>query len=242
MTLLEVRGLVSGYGQTTVLHEVSLSLEPGETLAVLGANGAGKSTLLRAISGLEPAWRGAISFDGRDVTGLDAASRAAAGIGHVLEGRRLFGSMSVRDNLRVGEDIGSRGSRSGPTMAEVLSLFPVLAERLEQRSETLSGGQQQMLAIARALLAAPQLLLLDEPSLGLSPVSRQHLAAHLGELKRSHITILLVEQNLRFARAICSQGSVMRRGRIVLERIELEQASDRQLLDHYIGSGDAVDS
>ena len=236
--MLEVTKLCAGYDKLRVLHEVDLSVAHGQLLAVIGANGAGKSTLLRALSGLiRPSGR--ITLDGRDITGLPAEKIAAAGLAHVPENRLVFPSLTVSDNLVLG---GWTRRRAGATVAarraQVLELFPPLAMRLGQPAGTLSGGEQQMLAIGRGLMADPSVLVLDEPSLGLAPRLVGQIFAALAELKSDHqLTIVLVEQNTRAAFRVADQVAVMDRGRIVTTGTPDALSRDDRVQHTYLGGG-----
>ncbi len=215
MSMLIVRGLRSGYGKIEVLHELSLAVEQGQIVALIGANGAGKTTLLKTISGLIRPAAGEIEFAGTSIARRPAHNIVALGLSHVPEGRAILKRMSVLDNLRMGAYV--RTDREvGRDIAEALGRFPVLAERRNQMAGALSGGEQQMLAIARALIARPRLLLLDEPSLGLAPKLVTRIFLTLRELRQEGKTILLVEQNARLALQIADQGHVMERGKIVI--------------------------
>ena len=211
--MLEVRQLESRYGRIPALRGIDLRVAEGELVALVGANGAGKTTLLRIISGVQPACAGEIRFDGKDLARLSARQRVQLGIVQVPEGRQMFGPLSVEDNLRLGAF--ARGSRDA--VGEVLALFPALARKRTEPAGTLSGGQQQMLAIGRALMAQPRLLLLDEPSMGLAPRLAAEIFAHIAALRAQGTTILLVDQNARAALAIAERGYVMETGRIVLQ-------------------------
>jgi branched-chain amino acid transport system ATP-binding protein len=204
---------------------------PGELVALVGANGAGKTTLLRAISGVQPTSGGQIRFDGQDLARLSARKRVQLGIVQVPEGRQVFGPMTVEDNLLLGAF--ARGTPGG--LEPVLAMFPVLADRRRQLAGTLSGGQQQMLAIARALMAAPKLLLLDEPSMGLAPRLVAEIFAQIADLKAKGTTILLVDQNARAALAIADRGYVMETGRVVLAGAAAELLRDSQVRQAYLG-------
>jgi len=213
--MLAIRGLRSGYGKIKVLHDVDLTIEQGQIVSLIGANGAGKTTLLKTITGLIPSSAGQIDFAGTSIADRPAHKIVALGISHVAEGRAILKRMTVLDNLRMGAYVRS-DSEVDRDIAQVLERFPVLAERRNQMAGTLSGGEQQMLAIGRALVARPRLLLLDEPSLGLAPKIVTRIFITLRELKQEGKTILLVEQNARLALQIANQGYVMERGRIVL--------------------------
>jgi branched-chain amino acid transport system ATP-binding protein len=215
MSMLIVRGLRSGYGKIEVLHELTLAVEQGQIVALIGANGAGKTTLLKTISGLIRPAAGEIEFAGTSIARRPAHDIVALGLSHVPEGRAILKRMSVLDNLRMGAYVRADGE-VGREIAEALGRFPVLAERRNQMAGALSGGEQQMLAIARALVARPRLLLLDEPSLGLAPKLVTRIFLTLRELRQEGKTILLVEQNARLALQIADQGHVMERGKIVI--------------------------
>lgn len=213
--LLEIRDLHAGYDGVSVLHGVDLDVEAGEIVAVLGSNGAGKSTLNNNISGLFRAFGGVIRFEGADVTAAPPARLVAAGLIHVPEGRRIFPNLTVRENLDLGSYRRGR-SRRPKNRDRVIAIFPRLAERLDQAAGTLSGGEQQMLAIGRGLMAEPRLLILDEPSLGLSPLLVEEMFGLIGRLHREELAVLLVEQNVMQSLAVASRAYVMENGRIVL--------------------------
>ena len=229
--MLDVKALGSRYGRIPALAGVDLRVAPGEFVALVGANGAGKTTLLRTISGVQPASNGSIIFDGKDLARLSARKRVQLGIVQVPEGRQVFGPMTVEDNLLLGAF--ARGPREG--LEPVLAMFPALAERRRQLAGTLSGGQQQMLAIARALMAQPRLLLLDEPSMGLAPRLVAEIFAQITLLKAQGTTILLVDQNARAALAIADRGYVMETGRIVLHGLAADLLRDPQVQQAYLG-------
>ena len=228
--MLEVRGLSSRYGRVPALGGVDLDVARGELVALVGANGAGKTTLLRAISGVQPSV-GAIRFEGSDLAQVSPRGRVKLGIVQVPEGRQVFGPLSVQDNLRLGAF--ARGSRE--TLAEVIALFPALGSKRRAAAGTLSGGQQQMLAIGRALMANPTLLLLDEPSMGLAPRLVAEIFARIDALRTRGTTILLVDQNARAALAIADRGYVMETGRIVLEGNARALLDDPQVQQAYLG-------
>jgi branched-chain amino acid transport system ATP-binding protein len=212
--LLTVDGLSAAYGRVTALREVSLSVRPGEIVAMLGANGAGKTTLLNAISGVLPLSGGSVIFDGRRIDGLKPWQTARLGLAHVPEGREIFPGMTVEANLRV-VDVNGGGPEFG--VDRVLELFPRLKERFGQLAGGLSGGEQQMLAIGRGLMARPRLLLFDEPSMGLSPLLARSVLGAIAELRRSGIASLLVEQNMRAALKVADRAYVLRVGRVTRE-------------------------
>ena len=212
--LLKIEGLDVGYGQIRICHDVSLEIDSGELVCLLGRNGAGKTTLLRGVIGSAPHRLGNILFDGRDISGLEDFERAHLGIGYVPQGRLMFAKVSVADNLRSGTAIG-RGT-FGPISENVFEYFPILRERMDQKAGTLSGGEQQMLAIGRALAGKPRLLLLDEPSEGVQPTIVQSIRDLLLRIRlEQNLAMLLVEQNLKFATEVAQRGYVMDKGQIV---------------------------
>ncbi len=213
--LLQVDSLDSHYGRIKALHGVTLAVGEGELVALVGANGAGKTTLLRCISGVQTVSRGAVRYDGRDITRIAPDRRVRMGISQVPERRLLFAPMSVRDNLLLGGYTRSR-SEVDEDLSKVFTLFPELEIRRDQQAGTLSGGQQQMLAISRALMARPRLLLLDEPSLGLAPKLVEEVLATATALKRSGVTVLLVEQNAQAALSIADRAYVLETGQVAL--------------------------
>ena len=230
--MLEVDRLQSRYGRIPALSGVSLRVGPGELVALVGANGAGKTTLLRAISGVQPSCGGAIRFDGNDLAKKHARKRVQLGIVQVPEGRQVFAPMTVEDNLRLGAF--ARGARDG--LARIFSIFPALEAKRRELAGNLSGGQQQMLAIGRALMASPRLLLLDEPSMGLAPRLVVEIFAHIAALKSLGMTILLVDQNARAALAVADRGYVMETGRVVLAGSARELLHDPQVQQAYLGA------
>ena len=229
--MLEVRGLASRYGRIPALHEVSLDVRAGELVAIVGANGAGKTTLLRALSGVQPASAGSIRFDGRDIGGDSPRRRVVQGMVHVPEGRQVFAALSVEDNLRLGAY--ARGNAA--TLEQVWAMFPVLRDKRDEDAGTLSGGQQQMLALGRALMGEPRLLLLDEPSMGLAPRLVAEIFGHVAALKARGTTILLVDQNARAALAIADRGYVLETGRIVGSGPAAELLRDARVREAYLG-------
>ena len=234
MTMLALNGLRSGYGKIAVLHDVSLSIERGQIVTLIGANGAGKTTLLKTISGLIRPTAGTIDFEGRSIARLPAHKIVALGLSQVPEGRAILKRMTVMDNLRMGA-FTRHDSEIASDIGKVFERFPVLAERREQMAATLSGGEQQMLAIGRALIARPSLLLLDEPSLGLAPKFITRIFQTLRELRQEGKTILLVEQNARQALQIADRGYVMERGRIVLSGNGGELLNNPEVQRTYLG-------
>ncbi|MBI3368629.1 MAG: ABC transporter ATP-binding protein [Burkholderiales bacterium] len=229
--MLQVERLECRYGRIPALRGVSLSVAAGELVALVGANGAGKTTLLRALSAVQPICGGSVRLDGRDLARLHARQRVQAGIVQVPEGRQVFAPMTVEDNLRLGAF--ARGTRGA--LGRIYALFPVLEEKARQLAGNLSGGQQQMLAIGRALMAEPRLLLLDEPSMGLAPRLVAEIFARIAQLKARGTTILLVDQNARAALGIADRGYVMETGRIVLAGSARDLLRDPQVQQAYLG-------
>ena len=232
-SLLSVSALHAGYGSVEVLHGVSLTVAEGEIVTVLGANGAGKSTTLMTICGAVPARQGAITFAGQPINQLPAHEIVRRGISQVPEGRRIFPRLTVRDNLELGAF--QRQDDIAADLERVLELFPILRERAGQLGGTLSGGEQQMLAIARALMARPKLLLLDEPSLGLAPLMVAKIFEVIQAINRSGTTILLVEQNANRALHIAQRGYVLETGRIVLEDTAPNLIHNADVKRSYLG-------
>ncbi len=213
--MLEVRDLVAGYGEVEVLHGLDLSVEAGGITAVVGANGAGKTTLMRTLAGLLPVGAGSIALEGREIGGLSAAARLAQGLCLVPEGRLVFPAFTVEETLKIGAYTPAARKDWRARAEAMLRLFPRLAERRQARAGTLSGGEQQMLALARGLMAGPRLLLLDEPSLGLAPVMADFLFAQIAALRAEGLTILLVEQNVQASLTLADRAYVLENGRIV---------------------------
>ena len=230
---LEVEALEAGYGKAQVLFGVDLEVEAGELVALLGANGAGKTTLLRALSGLLRPWKGSVLLGGKDLRGLSPARRARLGLGHVPEGRQLFPLMTVEENLRLGAAFLAPG-REKEGYERVYALFPQLAERRRQLAGTLSGGEQQMLAIGRALMGFPRILLVDEPSLGLSPRLAEEVLLALKEVARGGVGVLLVEQNVALSLEVAERGYVLEHGRVVLEGPAQALAQDPRVREAYL--------
>ena len=214
--MLALDGVAAGYGDVLAVRSISLEVAPGECVALIGANGAGKTTTLRAIAGLLPLRGGRILFEGRPLAGLTPREIVALGLAHVPEGRQVFASLTVLENLEMGARTPAARAARRETLDEVFALFPRLKERAPQAAGTLSGGEQQMLAIGRALMARPRLLLLDEPSLGLAPIAVRSIMEIVATVNRRGTTILLVEQNVRRALALCGRGYVVENGVVAL--------------------------
>ncbi len=235
---LVVRGLRAGYGGAEVLRGIDLDAAPGTLTALIGANGAGKSTLLKCISGLVPPTSGTIRLGGQPIAGRPPADIVRCGIAHVPEGRQIFGRLTVADNLRLGAYSQLRQLRPAEVAARiegVCEIFPVLSARLGEQASLLSGGQQQMLAIARGLMARPRLLLLDEPSLGLAPVLVGEISGVLRRLRETGVGLLLVEQNARLSLAIADRAYVLETGRVVLSGTGEELLGAPEVIHRYLG-------
>ena len=238
--MLEVVGLTGGYGQIEVLRDVSIRVGNGDAVTILGPNGAGKTTLIRMISGFLRPRAGRIIFEGRDITGMQPFALVHQGMTQVLEGRQVFGPLTVLENLRLGTYARSRSGR--PAFAEdterVYALFPILRKRSAQKAGTLSGGEQMMLAIGRALMGRPRLLLLDEPSTGLAPMVVKSILEALGELRKSGLTMLIIEQNPDAALSVATRGYVLELGRVHHEGTADSLRGDPRLAEAYFGLGD----
>ena len=233
--MLELRGLTVRYGAVEALHGVDLRVAPGEIVAILGANGAGKTTTLKAVSGLLRPAAGEILLAGRPIHAVPAHALVRMGLAHAPEGRRIFGALTVRENLMLGAFTRRDEEGIREAAALVHRLFPVLESRRSQLAGTLSGGEQQMLAIGRALMAKPQVLLLDEPSLGLAPLLVQAIFRTIREINERGITVVLVEQNARAALRLAHRGYVLEVGRIVREGPAAELAADPEVQKAYLG-------
>ena len=233
--MLEARELTTAYHGLVAISGVSIEVAEGEIVAVAGANGAGKSTLLKSIAGLERPRSGAVLFEGERIDGLAPHLITARGIAFVPENRRLFPRLSVRDNLRLGSYLfRSRADREAP-LARVMALFPRLSERLDQRAETLSGGEQQMLAIARALMTRPRLLMLDEPSQGIMPKLVDEIFAAVTEIRRAGTTVLIVEQRLTECLEIADRAYVLQTGRVMMQGTAAEIRDNANVRQAYLG-------
>jgi branched-chain amino acid transport system ATP-binding protein len=235
MPLLEVSEIRTHYGSIEALKGVSLTVEEGEVVTLIGSNGAGKSTTLRSISGLTPASSGRISFAGQDITRVPAHEIVAYGIALSPEGRHCFPRMTVRENLDLGAH-HRRGAEVADDLERVFELFPRLHEREKQKAGTMSGGEQQMLAIGRALMARPRLLMLDEPSMGIAPILVQRIYETIGAINRDGVTILLVEQNANYALDISARGYVLETGRVVLANDSDQLRDDPEVQRAYLGT------
>src|SRR6516162_6420765 len=232
--MLLVESLTSAYGRIEVLHRVSIEVRAAEIAALVGANGAGKTTLLRAISGVQPTTAGCVRFEGKPIEKMPSHARVALGITQVPEGRQLFAPLSVEDNLKLGA-WSRRAANLESDLERAYALFPLLASMRKRQAGALSGGQQQMLAIARALMARPRLLLLDEPSMGLAPILVDQILEAIRELKASGLTILLVEQNAHAALAIADRAYVLETGRITMRGTAAEIRFDPRVREAYLG-------
>jgi branched-chain amino acid transport system ATP-binding protein len=232
--LLKLEGVSAGYGSLQILHDLSLEVRSGEVVALVGANGAGKTTTLRTISGLLRPSSGRVTFDGQDLAGVGAHEVVRRGLVMVPEGRELFGDLTVRENLDMGGFTRSQGERAG-TLEQVYELFPILAERRAQRAGTMSGGQQQMLAIGRALMARPQLLMLDEPSLGLAPLMVKTVFEIVGRIRETGITVLIVEQNAVRTLELADRAYVLESGSVTVSGAGLELLADKRVRSAYLG-------
>ncbi len=234
-SLLRLEGIEAGYGDMTAVRGVSLEVRAGEIVAIIGSNGAGKTTTLRAICGLIPLRRGVVELDGRRLHGHTPAAIVAGGVAHVPEGRQLFPTMTVLENLELGARTAESRRLREETLARVFTLFPRLAERKKQLAGTLSGGEQQMTAVGRALMARPRLLMLDEPSLGLAPVMVASIFENLARINRDGVTILLVEQNVPRALRLSHRAYVLENGTIALEGESARLLADEGIKRAYFG-------
>jgi branched-chain amino acid transport system ATP-binding protein len=233
--MLELRAITAGYGQFTALWDVSLRVDRGEAVAVVGPNGAGKTTLLRVISGLIAPRSGALTFDGAELAGRPAHQIVGHGIAHVPEGRRLFPALTVADNLKMGAFLPAARARFAESLERVYALFPVLAERRAQRAGSMSGGEQQMLAIGRALMSRPKIILLDEPSMGLAPVMVLRLFDLIRRIREEGYTILVVEQNVRQVLKLVDRAYLLEVGRVRMEGRAAELSEQDFVRKAYMG-------
>lgn len=235
MAILEIRNVAAGYGEVQILWGAELSLEPGQLTSLVGANGAGKTTMLRTVMGLLRPWEGTVTFNGQDVSGLPAHAKAAMGLVLVPEGRQLFTDMTVAENLEMGATPGRARERMSYNLERAFTMFPRLKERREQKAGTLSGGEQQMLAVARGIMADPVVLMIDELSLGLAPVLVVDLFQSLMRLKDEGLTMLLVEQNVQMALAVSNYAYVLSQGKVELEGPSRVLARDEHVRTAYLG-------
>jgi branched-chain amino acid transport system ATP-binding protein len=232
---LLVTHLQAGYGDVQVLWDISLAVKAGELVCLIGSNGAGKTTFLRCLSGIVRATSGTIAVDGRDMTNAPSAALVQAGVAHVPEGRRLFSAMSVRDNLLMGAYLRNDKETISADLERVYAMFPILADRRRQDAGTLSGGEQQMCAIGRGLMAAPSLLMIDELSLGLAPRAVELLIERLREINRSGVAILLVEQDVTNALELADRGYVINRGQVSMSGASSALLADPAIREAYMG-------
>jgi len=235
MPLLDIKNLVSGYKKVSVLHGISIQVEGKEILAVVGSNGAGKTTLLKTISGLLPPFSGEILFEQTPIHGLEPYQIVEKGVVQVPEGRQLFNFLTVQQNLQVGSHVAEARQRRADTLKTIFDLFPVLSERRQQLAGTLSGGEQQMLATARALMARPKMLMMDEPSWGLAPMLVHRLFETICQINQQGCTILLVEQHVQQALSIATRGYVLERGNVFMQGGGQELLKDERLKESYLG-------
>lgn len=238
---LDAVNITAGYGRHTVLRDVSVTVAQGELVSLIGANGAGKSTLFRCLSGRLKPWSGTISLFGENIENKAPHQVVRAGLGQVPEGRQIFAGLNVSDHLRLAANYGARlkGQAVADLLDRVHTLFPLLKERSGQAAGTLSGGQQQMLVIGRALMTQPRMLILDEPSLGLAPLAAREIFRSLAELNRSGVAVLLVEQNAMLALRLSHRAYVLQGGRIVRHGLGADMAQDSELIAHYVGTASA---
>ncbi|MDF2097298.1 ABC transporter ATP-binding protein [Aquibaculum arenosum] len=233
--MLELKAVDAGYGATTILHSVSLNVQAGESVTIIGGNGAGKTTTLRTIIGLLRPTAGTIHFEGQDISRLSAHEVVELGITLVPEGRQLFPDMTVRENLYMGAFRRDARSQAEKTLKEVLELFPRVAERLDQQAESLSGGEQQMVAIARGLMARPRLLMFDEPSLGLAPIIVEQVFSVIDSIVKTGVTVLIVEQNVHHTLNAADRGYVLENGEVVLEDAAQALLTNDHVRQAYLG-------
>jgi branched-chain amino acid transport system ATP-binding protein len=233
--MLELKSVSINYGAVKAVHSASLEINKGELVALLGANGAGKTSIINAISGAVPVAAGEIVFGNERINGLSPARVASLGIIQVPEGRRIFPFLTVGENLMVGAYLQKDKKTINKNLERVMNIFPILKEKFKQNGRELSGGQQQMLAFGRALMADPVLLMMDEPSLGLSPLLTQEMAGHIGEINREGMTILLVEQNARMGLTLSTKGYVLVNGQVAISGSSAELLGDDMVRQAYLG-------
>ncbi|RLC88331.1 MAG: branched-chain amino acid ABC transporter ATP-binding protein [Chloroflexi bacterium] len=235
MTILKVHDVAAGYGEVQILWGTTMTAEEGKLTSLVGTNGAGKTTLLRSVMGLNRPWKGSIWFNGQDVTRLPPHAKAELGLVLVPEGRQLFTDMSVAENLEMGASPKRARPHAKRNLERVFEMFPRLKERKDQTSGTLSGGEQQMLAVARGIMAEPIILMLDELSLGLAPVLVLDIFETLGQLKKAGLTMLLVEQNVQMALAVSDYTYVLAEGRVELEGVSRDLGQNEHVRQAYLG-------
>ncbi len=235
MTVLDVNGIASGYGEVQILWNTSIKLEKGKLTSLVGSNGVGKTTLLRTVMGLVKPWQGSVTFNGKDITRMSPHTKAANGIVLVPEGRQLFTDMSVYENLEMGAFTKRAKARFNENLEKVYEMFPRLKERADQKTGTLSGGEQQMVAVGRGLMADPEVLMIDELSLGLAPFLVLDLFEILRRLRKEGLTMLLVEQNVQMALAVSDYAYVLADGKVEIEGPSREVAADPKVREAYLG-------
>ena len=235
MSMLEIQSLRTGYGDVPILHGFDLAIEKGMIGAVVGGNGAGKTTTMRAVAGILPTWQGEIRLDGQRIEHLAPGKRVEAGVILVPEGRKLFPSMTVRENLELGSLHAKAKAVRAKTLEQVFEIFPRLREREDQRAGTLSGGEQQMCAIGRGLMGLPRVLMLDEPSLGLAPIVVETIFGIVRRIRAEGVTVLMVEQNVRHALALSDRAWVLEQGRVEFEGAGEEMLADERVRKAYLG-------
>ena len=233
--LFQVEHLTSGYGKIDVVRDLSLHVDEGEHVGLFGPNGHGKTTLLRTISGLIEAKAGKVSFQGDDITNLDARKIVERGLIHVPQGNQLFPRMSVQENLTLGAYVARTDKHKSSNFEKVFSLFPRLKERLAQRAQTLSGGERQMLSIGVGLMGMPELLILDEPSVGLAPLIKEELARAIAEIATSGVTMIVVDQDVELLLGICDRLYLIEKGTVSLETADVSQVDQADILEMYFG-------
>jgi branched-chain amino acid transport system ATP-binding protein len=233
--LLNIQNIEAGYGGSTVLHGISLEVKKGELVCIVGPNGAGKTTTLRSITGIITPRKGSIEFEGKNITGINPTKAVEVGIAMVPEGRRVFPTLSVVENLRIGAFTFWNKTTINEKMEEVFQIFPDLLRLKKQLGASLSGGEQQMLAIGRALMGSPRLLLLDEPSMGLSPVLVERIFERLKDFKQKGLTVLMVEQNANMALEVADRGYVLENGSIVIEGLSADLIANEDVKRAYLG-------
>ena len=233
--LLEIKDLCAGYGDLQVLFDISMKVDEGEVVSLVGSNGAGKTTLLRILSGLEPVKSGTILYQGQDLTKIKPYEKADHGIAHIPQGRGILGSLTVKENLIMGAYPKAARAAMENNIEKSFQMFPILKERQNQMAGSLSGGEQQMLAIARALMISPKLLMLDEPSLGLAPVVVKDMFDIISAVAKQGVSILIVEQNLNQALSVADRGYVLETGQIVMEGKASELLQNEEIQAAYLG-------